>query len=122
MDLTFNCEKCKQQLAVDVSAAGSEIECPTCGQTLTVPQADPTNIHVSNPISSSAAARVEKHFSVPVHDAPSEILIKKIEHQPEVSPGGKKTLKIKCIKRVDCVEVGKDRYEEIVSNFLGKLG
>lgn len=74
MDLTFHCPHCKQELAVDASATGQTIQCPTCNAEITVPQADITNIHV-NPIASSAAAKIERHFSVPVRDAPAEILI-----------------------------------------------
>ncbi len=123
MDLTFSCENCKQQLAVDVSAAGSKIECPSCGQTLTVPQPDPSNIHLANPMASSAAAREEKHFSVPVHDHPSEVLIEKPLPTLEVAAREEdKKLKIRCIKRTDCIEVGKDHFEEVVSGFLAKIG
>src|SRR5688572_29062628 len=123
MDLTFSCEHCKQQLAVDASAAGSEIECPSCGRSLTVPQPDPSNIHLSNPMASSAAAREEKHFSVPVHDHPTEVLIATALPTLEVAAREEdKKLRIRCIKRVDCVEVGKDRFEEVVTSFLGKIG
>jgi hypothetical protein len=31
-------------------------------------------------------------------------------------------LRIKCIRHVDCVEVGRDRFEEMVGNFLAKAG
>ncbi len=123
MDLTFSCEHCKQQLAVDVSAAGSKIECPSCGHRLTVPPADPSNIHMMNPMASSAAAREDKHFSVPVHDHPTEVLIEKPLPTLEVAArDDEKKLKIRCIKRVDCVEVGKDHYEEVVSAFLARVG
>lgn len=123
MDLTFSCENCKQQLAVDASAAGSRIECPSCGQSLTVPHLDPSNIHLANPMASSAAAREEKHFSVPVHDHPTEMLIEKPLPTLEVAAREEdKKLKIRCIKRTDCIEVGKDRFEEIVSGVLAKIG
>ena len=35
---------------------------------------------------------------------------------------GEKALKVKCIRHSDCVEVGRDRFEEMVSDFLGKVG
>jgi phage FluMu protein Com len=123
MDLTFSCEHCKQQLAVDTSAAGTEIECPSCGRELTVPQPDPTNIHLANPINASAAAKEDRHFSVPVHDHPTEMLIEKPLPTLEVAARDEdKLMKIRCIKRTDCIEVGKDRFEEVVSGFLSKIG
>ncbi len=37
MDVIFNCPKCEQELAVDASGAGSEINCPSCGQSIVIP-------------------------------------------------------------------------------------
>jgi DNA-directed RNA polymerase subunit RPC12/RpoP len=123
MDLTFHCPNCRQELAVDASAAGSAIECPTCGTQIAVPSPDLTNVHPLNPIAASAAARIERHFSVPVHDAPAEILVKKAAVRVEEPlPDGGKKLKIKIFRHSDCIEVGHDRYEEIVSDFLNKIG
>ena len=31
-------------------------------------------------------------------------------------------MRVKCIRHVDCVEVGHDRFDEMVSQFLGKIG
>ena len=121
MDIAFSCTNCHQQLEVDASAAGSKIQCPSCGHPLVVPEPDITMLHHLNPMASSAGAKEEKHFSVPVRDRPSEVLIKQIAKVEEVSETGKK-LKIRAIKRVDCVEVGKDRFEEVVSNFLNRVG
>jgi ribosomal protein S27E len=36
MDIVFNCPNCEQELAVDQSGAGSQIECPSCGETITI--------------------------------------------------------------------------------------
>ena len=103
--------------------AGNEIACPSCGTTIVIPDANPANIHV-NPIASSAAAKQEYHFSVPVHDAPAEALIKKAAPPLEVAAraDSDKKLQIKCIRRTDCVEVGHDRFDEIVTGFLQKIG
>jgi DNA-directed RNA polymerase subunit RPC12/RpoP len=123
MDLTFRCSHCQQELAVDASAAGQTIQCPTCNAEIAVPQPDVANVHSPNAIASSAAAKIERHFSVPVHDAPAEILIttaKKVE-EAEVDAGPKK-MKIRVIRHTDCIEVGHDRYEEMVASFLNKVG
>jgi DNA-directed RNA polymerase subunit RPC12/RpoP len=122
MDITFHCSKCRQDLAVDSSAAGSTIQCPTCNAEITVPQPDAANIHILNPIAASAAAKIERHFSVPVHDAPSEVLIKQPTRIIEEVAPGQKQIKMKIFRHSDCVEVGHDRYEEMVSAFLNKVG
>jgi len=121
MDITFSCPNCHQQLEVDSSATGSKIQCPACGHPLVVPEPDITMLHHFNPMATSAAAKEEKHFSVPVHDHPTEVLVKQVAKQEEVS-GTERKLKIRAIKRVDCVEVGKDRFEEVVSSFLNRVG
>jgi hypothetical protein len=66
----------------------------------------------------------EKHFSVPVHErAPSQELIKKPARPLDViAKEGDKTMRIKTFKRTDCVEVGKDHFDEVVSSFLEKVG
>lgn len=123
MELNFHCEHCKQELAAELSAAGATIQCPTCGAQLTVPQPDAANIRAHNPIASSAAAKVEHHFSVPVHDGPTEMLVKKGVAPLEAAVReSEKGVKIKCIRHTDCIEVGHDRFDEIVSSFLAKIG
>lgn len=37
MDITFNCERCGQQLVIDEAAAGQLVDCPKCGAPLEVP-------------------------------------------------------------------------------------
>src|ERR1044071_3455866 len=99
MDIIFNCPKCEQELEVDSSGAGSEIDCPNCGEGITLSQPGtpatrtvgvaesqhglPTiggppsaSLNPANPIASSAAAKVEKHLKVPVRKT-SESLIAK---------------------------------------------
>ena len=136
MDVIFNCPKCDQELAVDSSGAGSEINCPACGEPhhhsgsstavprVGVPHAVPHGeVHPVNPIASSAAAKVEMHLKVPVHNAPSESLITKPLVPLEVA--AKETdrkIKVKTIRHTDCIEVGHDKFDEVVSNFLQKVG
>ena len=38
MDVIFNCPHCDQELSVDASGVGSEIECPECKETIVIPQ------------------------------------------------------------------------------------
>lgn len=132
---------------MDTSAAGSAIECPTCGSEITVPQADITNIRPLNPIAASAGAKIEHHFSVPVHEGPAEVLLKMPQKPRErvsvapaaaepalapaaapaappapAAPVGGKRIYIKIFRHSDCVEVGRDLYEEMVSDFLNQIG
>jgi DNA-directed RNA polymerase subunit RPC12/RpoP len=127
MDIIFNCPKCEQELAVDNTGAGSEINCPACSETIVIPAAaappaaaptnDPTQMAAST-IHTSAAAKVEMHLKVPVHTRkPAETLIEKPIPTLEASAlESDKKLRIKTI------EVGHDRFDEFVTNFLQKTG
>ena len=37
MYVTLNCPKCNQELEVEKSMVGEQIECPTCSEVLTIP-------------------------------------------------------------------------------------
>jgi hypothetical protein len=43
MDIIFDCPHCQQQLSIDASGAGTQIECPACGKVVTVPEASTTH-------------------------------------------------------------------------------
>jgi ribosomal protein S27E len=135
MDVIFSCPKCEQELAVDSSGAGTEINCPSCGEAIVIPQAQRpvarTGIendgprleaHPVNPIASSAAAKVEMHLRVPVHKTPTESLIEKPLVPLEAAKDADKKIRVKTIRHTDCIEVGHDRFDEFVSNFLAKTG
>ncbi|MBT5709226.1 MAG: hypothetical protein HOI66_23135 [Verrucomicrobia bacterium] len=122
MDVIFSCSKCMQELIVEANGAGSEIECPACKTSLVVPEADAANVHTMNPISTSAAAKEEVHFSVPQSDKPVEALIKKALPPLDVAKDGEKVVRIKTIRRTDCVEVDRDRFDDRVTEFLQLIG
>lgn len=126
MDITFKCSACEQELEVDAAGAGSEIECPACGATITIPTpAEPPTAAASlNPIASSAAAKEEKHFKVPTHTGKVEALIKKPTKPLEVAAkeDSDRKLRIKTIKRSECQEFGKDKFDEIVSQTFQDIG
>ena len=138
MDLIFNCPKCDQELAVDATGAGSQIECPSCNETITIPPAgtpgtrtgSPTDSlptsgggALVNPIASSAAAKVEMHLKVPVRTTPGESLIEKpLKPLDVAAKESDRKLKTKTIRRQDCVEVGHDHFDETVTKFLQKIG
>jgi DNA-directed RNA polymerase subunit RPC12/RpoP len=131
MDIIFDCPNCQQELAVDSSGAGAEIECPSCGETITIPKestkppsetALPTGQPI-NPIAASAAAKIEKHLKVPVHDKPVESLIKKAPVPLEaVAKGADKQIRIHTIRHATCFESGHDKFDEKVTEFLNEVG
>jgi len=64
MDIVFNCPNCEQELAVDSSGAGTNIECPSCHETITIPSpnapaepARPAAAQAEAPRSTSGNAR-----------------------------------------------------------------
>jgi DNA-directed RNA polymerase subunit RPC12/RpoP len=137
MDIIFKCPECEQELAVDSSGIGSEIECPACGQTIVIPEQstvapaaaglDPAAAAAAhqpiNAIASSAAAKVEMHLKVPVSQAPTTSLIEKARKPLEVAAKETdKTIRTKTIRHTDCIEVGHDKFDEVVSGFLARVG
>jgi len=109
------------ELEVDVSAAGSEFECPACSKRLTVPNPEPVNVVSIKP--PAPPPREEKHFVVPQSNDPNKNLITKASRTLEVAAkDSDKKLRIKTIKHSECMEVGKDHFDERVSEYLDKIG
>jgi DNA-directed RNA polymerase subunit RPC12/RpoP len=134
MDIIFNCPNCEQELAVDSSGAGTDIECPSCHETITIPEpptkfppvpatAEPVPSLGASAIATSAAAKVEKHLKVPVRDTPGERLIVKAKPPLEsVVRGAGKQLLSRTIRHAQCVESGHDNFDAVVSKFLNEVG
>ena len=131
MDVIFKCPQCEQELSVDSTGAGSEIQCPSCGESIVIPPPDPQAAPAAPPpppagpinaMATSAAAKEEKHFAVPIHDKPTENLIGKPLQPLEAAAKGAIRLRVKTIRHSDCVEVGKDHFDEMVTAFLEKTG
>jgi hypothetical protein len=79
--------------------------------------------HPVNPIATSAAAKVEMHLKVPVGSKPTESLIGRPQVPLEVTAKeSDKKIKVKTIRHTDCIEVGHDKFDEFVTNFLQKVG
>jgi ribosomal protein S27E len=145
MDIIFNCPNCEQELEVDASGAGSEIECPSCEETITIPEPGtkgtrtngtdsprglPTfggapidTLNPANPISTSAAAKVEMHLKVPVRKTSESLIAKpKVATLEGVAKNIDKVMRVKTIRHTDCIEVGHDKFDEFVTNFIQKIG
>ena len=121
MDIVFSCPGCHQELVVEAQGAGSEIECPSCENQLTVPQADAANVKIHGK-SQSAATRIDKQFVVPTYDAPAASLITKARPPLETQKDGDKILRIKTIRHTDCKEVSHDGFDEQVTGILNRIG
>ena len=133
MDIIFNCPNCDQELAVDQSGAGSQIDCPNCSEHLTIPATGkvttgalpPVNAPshtTASPIAASAAAKVPLHLKVPVRDKPGESLIDKPKPPLEVvQKGAGKRLRLHTIRRAACIESGHDKFDEKVTVFLQEV-
>ncbi|HMJ92079.1 MAG TPA: hypothetical protein VK530_19815 [Candidatus Acidoferrum sp.] len=120
MEIVFKCEHCNQELSVDETGAGVEIQCPSCGQTIVVPAAEASSLLPP----AAPAPREEKHFKVPTYDkAPPAAAIAKANKPLEVAAKETdKKLRVKTMRHADHVEVGKDLFDDHVSEFLQKVG
>lgn len=134
MEIIFDCPHCEQELSVDANGAGEEIRCPTCGETITIPEkstksvaeALPMGVPGSGPvnaIASSAAAKVELRLKVPVHATPAAPLIEKPKVPLDaIAKGADKRIRIHTIRRAQCMESGHDKFDERVSKYLQEVG
>jgi hypothetical protein len=80
---------------------------------------------VINPMATSAAAREHKTFTVPVREAgaAAEKLIQKPQTPLEASAKKwEKGVAVKTIRRIDCMEVGKDFFDDRVTEFINTIG
>ena len=135
MEIIFNCPHCEQELSVDADGAGEHIKCPTCGETITIPDksAKPAPETPATPaapgagpvnaIASSAAAKVELRLKVPVRATPGASLIEKPKQPLDaIAKGVDKKIRIHTIRRAQCKESGHDKFDEKVSAFLNEVG
>ncbi|MSU04777.1 MAG: hypothetical protein EXS23_06020 [Pedosphaera sp.] len=125
MDVTFPCPNCQQVLEADSTLAGTEIACPICNKAFNIPAGVPASQHEPPPppIPPVHHGREEKHFVVPTTDAPTQSLIKKSNAPLGAAvKQGPAQIRIKTIRRIECQEVGKDRFDELVTLALQKIG
>lgn len=123
MDIVFKCEHCNQELSVDESGAGVEIQCPSCGQSIVVP-APPQPLPSGEARSPLLPPREEKHFKVPTYEkAPPVATIGKPNKPLDVAAKETdKKIRVKTIRHSDHIEVGRDLFDDHVSELLQKIG
>lgn len=125
MDIVFNCPHCGLSLEVDQDAAGQQFDCPTCQKMVTVPAAAAVPIKTTWVPNAGPAPspREEKRMAVPVSQKPIESLIQKPNKSLELAAKESKPgLRVKTLRHSDCKEVGKDKFDESVSDFLNNIG
>ena len=123
MDIVFNCPECRQELEVDESGAGSQIDCPECGASITIPEPSPVNIRAvpAGPANPGAAQAREKHLTVPVGKK-APVLIERPKATLETQAKGlDKKLKVKTFRRSDYATEPNNAFDKAVSDFLGGL-
>ena len=95
MDIIFDCPNCQQELVVDSAGAGTEIDCPACGETITIPKqstkAAPEVVASTgqpiNPIAASAAAKIRAGSRPTIVFVPSSTVIGRSVHSRRVRHG-----------------------------------
>ncbi|MFN0067863.1 MAG: hypothetical protein ACKVYV_09535 [Limisphaerales bacterium] len=124
MDFTFQCPQCSQEFVVDHAMAGTAIDCPACNARIEVPAPPPGVLAAAQqPPPPTDQPGEGKHFSVPLREGPTEILIQRPKATLEVAREERdKKIRIKTIRRQDCMSVDKDHFDEMVSDFLQKIG
>ncbi len=137
MEIIFDCPHCGQELSVDDSGAGAEIKCPTCAETITIPEESTKEAPATPPveteapapslapsaIQSSAAAKIHLNLKAPANKASGESLIKKSAVPLEaIAKGADKRIRARTIRRDKCFENGHDKFDEVVTKFLQEIG
>ena len=122
MEVVVICSNCKNELVVDSSKAGVPFECSYCNAQLIIPKEEKENVPPPPEDSASVSAQDEPHYSVPISQGPVESLIQKALPPLETAKDGERKIRIKTIRRSECVEVGKDLFDQKVSAFLQQVG
>lgn len=125
MDIVFNCPHCGLSLEVDQDAAGQQFDCPTCQKPVTVPAAAavPLKTALVGTAVLPASPRDEKRMAVPVSQKPVGSLIQKPNKSLELAAKESKPgMRVKTLRHSDFKEFGKDKFDEVVSDFLNKIG
>ena len=133
MEIVFNCPHCNQELSVDNEGAGTQIPCPTCDESITIPSVGQNHDRIvagedaptlaPSPINASAAAKVEMHLKVPVRDTPAESLIQKPAVSLEaVAKGADRQIRVRTVRHDKCVDSGHDKFDQMVTKVLADIG
>ena len=59
---------------------------------------------------------------MPTNKTAESLIAKPLPPMDAAPKDTEKHIRVKTIKHTDCIEVGHDKFDEIVSHFLGKIG
>jgi len=62
------------------------------------------------------------HLKVPVRKTSESLIAKPLVPLESAAKNSDKKMRVKTIRHTDCIEVGHDRFDEFVTNFLQKVG
>ena len=62
------------------------------------------------------------HLRVPVHKTTESLIEKPLAPLDVAAKDTDKKIRVKTIRHTDCIEVGHDKFDEVVTNFLIKIG
>jgi DNA-directed RNA polymerase subunit RPC12/RpoP len=125
MDIIFTCPNCRQELESDARGVGTEIQCPECGFSLTIPEASPQNIKVTPAITQPAAVaeKKEHRLVLPATDKKVKVEIGRSKPTLEITAkGADKVPKIKTFLHSDYSAKGAGAFDQVVSDFLHTTG
>ena len=122
-DLNFDCPHCGQNLTTDETLSGEKIDCPACSKPFEIPKPGEQNVSViETPPAPSKEEPIEeaKKYTVPVREGKPEVLVKNKESEEEAATGDGRIC-VKTIKRGECIELGHDKFDQVLNEFLAKL-
>lgn len=123
MDIVFKCPHCGTDLEVEAEAAGQQIDCPSCDKALSIPASSAVRPSAPPLQPPTLDAKADKKMAVPYSSKPVEPLIQKAGKSLEVvAKESKHGLRVRTIRHSDCKEVGKDLFDDKVSEVLSELG
>ena len=105
-DLKFHCPECQQKIAVDSSAAGAKIDCPTCRSTLVVPAA------------SDAPVKLEQRRRLAVFGGAQNDLYSALEQREEKLKDAETQL-AQALETVAKLEAGQARLQKELADGAG---
>jgi len=137
MDIVFNCPECRQELEVEETGAGSQIDCPSCGATITIPEPSPRNMRAvpagglpggvstttAAPATDTPGATVArgKHLRVPVGKKSAAKIEPPKPMLETQAKGLDKKLRVKTMRNGDYANHGPGAFDAAVTEFLSKL-
>lgn len=104
MDVTFNCTTCGTHIVIDEAGAGMSVQCPKCGESLTVPKANTTDSTRVPVASAPDPALLFTLFRGRGPAKPTQIAAAKYFYQKQTVEGPFNKLEMRALMRKKIVE------------------